>query len=363
MKKIWLDVSGWDRWPEVRVEWAIMAILQEHDFNMVLYWNKIIIDKIIALHGLSEPTKERIEVINSTGDIPMDTDDKKAVSKNKESSMSLLLDDLKPDWEWLSKLDAWITAWNTWVWVLWALSKLWSLKVNWIKLWQAMWAFIPKQNWWETFVLDFWATILWNTKEKIVKAYLSNALMAISYLKARWIVNPKLWLINIWEEENKWSEELQEVYKKLKELFWDDFIWNIEWNLILNNDADILLTDATTWNHLLKMWEWVVKNVWVDLKKLFNSSIFFKIIGFLIKPKLREIFRKYESKKTGWAITLWVNNLFYITHWSADSELIKYSILRAYEDAEKWVREKTRDELELLISSLPEEFRIEVWNK
>ena len=363
MIKIWLDVSGWDKWPEARIEWAIKALEIEHKLEMILYWNKTHIEEILNDHLLFYSLSSRIEIVNSENDIPMDTKDNDWVKNNKKASMSLLIKDLVLDKEWKSILDAWITAWNTWVWIMGSFRKIKTLKIDSLKLWQALGAFIPNQHWTETLVMDFWATIMWNTKEKIVKAYLSNAMLGISYLKSRWIENPKLWLINIWEEESKWSLELQEVYKKLKELVWDNFVWNIEWTEILNTHADILLTDATTWNHILKMWEWVVKNIWGELKKLFESNIFFKIIGLLVKTKIKEIFSKYESKETGGALTLWLNNLFYITHWTADSELIKFAVLNAYRDAEKWVRKKIKNELELLVKSLPEELREEVWKK
>jgi len=350
---------GGELWQEEMLKWVVGAIKAFDDFEMYLYWNNEIITKILDKYNLDTNLLNRIEIVDSEDDIKMDTKDINAVRKKVKASMSRLISDLVLiNWfdEFGSVIDWWITAWNTWVWIMWAKREIKSLNVEWIRFWQAMAAFIPKTNWWKTLMLDFWASVMWNTEQKVVKTYLNNTLMAIAYLKASWIKNPTIWLMNIWEEESKWSKELQVVYKKLKEMLWENFIWNVEWNNLLTTKADILITDATTWNHMLKVAEWLVKNIFTDFMKKANGDKNLEKIIF-------EVFEKYNSKETWAALCLWLKNNFYITHWNSDSELIKHAILRAREDIINWTRIKLVEELQNLIKWLPSKLKKEVWNK
>ncbi|MFK7779618.1 MAG: hypothetical protein QM490_00510 [Candidatus Gracilibacteria bacterium] len=363
MTKIGLDISGGDFGPEVRIEGVVDAMELENDLEMFLYGNKKLIEEILDEYTLATETLDRIEIVNSKDDISMATKDINAVKNNREASMSLLLEDLVLNEEGESIIDAGITAGNTGVGVIGAKRKIKTLNVGGIRFGQALAAFIPKKNGGETLMLDFGATVMGNNEKKIIKAYLNNALMAVSYLKSTGIENPKIGLINIGEEESKGSKEIQEVYKKLKELFGDIFIGNIEGDNLLNTEADILLTDAVTGNNMLKTAKGIGRNIKEDFKELFENDLLLKVVYFFKKIKFKNLFKKYESKETGAALCLGLKNSFYITHGSSDPKLIKHAILRAYEYSNNGIRKKMREELENLVINLPEELKKEVWNK
>lgn len=117
----------------------------------------------------------------------------------------------------------------------------------------ALLAMLPTQNN-PVAVLDVGANLSAKTEH-----FIEMARMGIAFQKTRGIEMPKVALLNIGSEEVKGHKELREAYKKLKSLFPENFVGNIEGKDVFKGAVDVLVTDGFTGNVFLKTAEGVTQ--------------------------------------------------------------------------------------------------------
>jgi glycerol-3-phosphate acyltransferase PlsX len=336
MIKIWLDVMWWDSaiswktWIDSRISWWLKSLKLAPEMKLYLIWNEELVRNIV-LDKWSKVDTERLDFV----DVQEWTEIYNLVKQIKGGTL---------DW--------WVSAWDTWKLIKESI-RLWRLQSNWQKFTPALTNFFPKQWWWQTLVLDLWATLAWfNSPQEMLNSYINNALLAIAYYKSHWKKSPNLWIFNIWTEDYKWPKNLQEVYKEFKEQFWDNFIWNVEWDKLLTTDADIVVTDAFTWNMVLKSIEGTVKVLSKEVKNNILKSKIATWLTLLLSPYFKDFKNQYNPDKYAWAPILWVNWNIFKSHWSSNSESITSAVLRSYEYSKNWILDKTKENLWQLTSNL-----------
>ncbi len=103
---------------------------------------------------------------------------------------------------------------------------------------------------------------------------LEFARMGIAYQKTRGIQNPTVGLLNIGEEKQKGTAELQKAYKLLQSLNNDapigspTFIGNIEGRDVFRGNIDIVVTDGFTGNVFLKTSEGIAGFILDEMQNL-----------------------------------------------------------------------------------------------
>lgn len=326
MTKIGLDVMWWDKiiwkisWAEERLIAWLNTLKISPEMELFLFWNKELI--LSLLHN--KKVKWVLDIVD--------------VQSWKE--IETLTKSIKK-WE----MEGWVSAWDTWELIKESL-RLWRLNINKSKFSPALTAYMPKEWWWQTMILDLWASSSWfKSPEDMIEAYLNNAMLAIANYMAHWQWNPKLGIFNIWVEEYKWPKPLQEVYKLFKEKFWDSFVWNIEWDKIFTTEADIIVTDWFTWNMVLKAVEWTVKLLRKEVKQCIKKHNIAVLLALWLAPFLRDIKIKYNPDKYAGSPILGVDWNLFKSHWSSNSEAIKNALIKSYNFAKQWDLYRIKDNL------------------
>lgn len=128
----------------------------------------------------------------------------------------------------------------------------------------------------------------------------------------------KVALVNNGSEETKGNALTQEAYQVLKSNPILPFVGNIEGTGILTEDVDVLVCDGFTGNIVLKTCEGAAKGLFTILKDTIKSSTRFKLGALFLKPGLKDIMEKYDSKAVGGSPLLGLKGLSVVCHGSSD---------------------------------------------
>src|SRR5690606_31290246 len=130
---------------------------------------------------------------------------------------------------------------------------------------------------------------------------LQYAIMGNIYAKkVRGIDNPRVGLLNIGTEENKGNELTKLVFDLLKDSDMN-FVGNVEARDLLDNVADVVVTDGFTGNMVLKSIEGTAGALMTMLKDVFMASGKTKIGALLVKSELKKLKGKIDYSEYGGA--------------------------------------------------------------
>ncbi len=176
------------------------------------------------------------------------------------------------------------------------------------------------------------------------KHLLQNAVMGAVYAeKILGILNPRVGLLNIGEEENKGNELVLDTYPLLKQATLN-FIGNVEGRDISRGTVDVVVCDGFVGNVVLKFGEGLATALMTLIKReIAAQNWFLKIISALVlRTALRGMKKKIDYAEYGGAPLLGVDGGFIISHGSSKAKAIKNSIRVARDFAENRVVEKIR---------------------
>ncbi|MDI6715925.1 MAG: phosphate acyltransferase PlsX [Actinomycetota bacterium] len=179
---------------------------------------------------------------------------------------------------------------------------------------------------------------------------LEFAIMADSYLRS--VIkreNPSIGLLSIGEEKAKGNELSKEAFALL-ERSGLNFYGNVEGGDIPRGTTDIVICDGFTGNVVLKLSEYLVKEVFSEIKEIINSSISGKIAGYLLKPALKKMIKRLDHEEYGGMLLLGVNGVCIICHGSSSAKAIKNAVLQAARAVEDGVVAKIKEDLKGTVS-------------
>ncbi len=364
--RIWIDAMWGDFWPEVVVSWAMEALIEEKTLLVTLYWNKEKIQRIIDESDLDDSILERIE-IQSTNDIDNIPQDKKVTSRGEirwawvyaNSSMMLPIHDLVSE---KSDVSSVLSAGNTASFGFWVTALCKKI----VRVKGPMSLMITSPNkWndrWSSVVLDVGADVWTNkTPDKIARKIVEDAILAYSYCKnTLGIENPKIWLLNIGWEDDKWNDPTKLAFSMLSSEFPDAFIWNVEPNNLCKNNCDIIVTDGFTWNIALKTVEWVVKLFAEILKEAAtDASLIPRLWAKLAKQSIITApFDFFDPNKNPAAVFTGLEQAVAKVHGDSDYIWFKNWILQLFhyqnQLSQEVVRRDIQQQIETLRNSLPQ---------
>ncbi|MFA6619582.1 MAG: phosphate acyltransferase PlsX, partial [Bacilli bacterium] len=173
-----------------------------------------------------------------------------------------------------------------------------------------------------------------NTPEEMAQFALMGAIYA---QKVNHIARPRVALLSNGSEEGKGSPEGKKAYPFLREDKRINFVGNIEGSQLLNDGADVIVTDGYSGNVMLKSVEGAAKDLSGLLKKVFKRNLFSKIGYLLAKKGLKEMKDALDPKKTGGALLLGINGIVVKAHGNSTSEAFKNAMELAYRLSEERV--------------------------
>ena len=309
MKRIAVDAMGGEHAPQAIVDAVIKARKELTNVTFILFGNE---EQVKAAFPKDE-NFERVEFVNTTEVIADSDEPVKAIRKKKDSSMVVAARYVKD-----KKADALISLGNTG-----ALLSSGIFIIGRIKGVErpALMPTMPSQKGEQGFnIIDVGA----NAQSKA--SYLVQwAQMANYYAeKIRNVKHPKVALLNNGAEDDKGDPMHQEAYKLLSETNLN-FTGNIEGNELMEGKADVVVTDGFTGNAVLKAIEGTASVILHMLKdSLLNSGLVPKIGAGLAKPALKNLAKRFDTKRYGGAVLLGVNGVVVKSHGRSDATTIYY---------------------------------------
>lgn len=341
MTRIAIDAMGGDNAPRAIVEGAVWAAF-EYNIPIELVGKMYEIDReldriqqeglIVPIDGINPPKKLKVDIskldivkTNATEVIEMDEAPGQAIRKKKDSSIVVAVNSVVT-----GSSDAVVAAGSTGAAMgssLFGMGRLRGIERP------AIATVLPTMK--KPFVLiDSGA----NTDSTSTMLY-QFGLMGSTYAKnVLGIDNPRIALLNIGEEAGKGDELAKDTYKLFEENPNNlNFIGNVEGKEIFLGNADVIVCDGFVGNVTLKTIEGVAKMFFYMVKQEFFRNAFTKILGLLVKPVLKNIYKKINYEEFGGALLLGVKGNTVICHGRSSAYAIKNAVKVAYNVVESGV--------------------------
>ena len=156
------------------------------------------------------------------------------------------------------------------------------------------------------------------------------AMMGSAYMKAIYgIDSPRVALLNNGSEEHKGTELQQITYEKLKENKRINFIGNVEGNGLALGACDVAVSDGFTGNVTLKTIEGMGKLMSKELKGLFKSGLGGPLAYLLIRNRIKNFRKKFDSTEHGGAPILGLSKTVIKAHGSSNAKAFANAIRQA----------------------------------
>ena len=304
-----LDVMGGDNAPQEVVAGAVLAA-REYQIAVSLVGRPDVIARELSKHdvrGLKLPIVPASEVIE------MDDKPATAVRAKKDSSMVVACQLVKA-----GKADAFVTCGNTG-----GALAAGILHVGRMKGIQrpALITPFPTQTGF-CLLLDVGANV--DSRPEHLQQF---AVMGSIYSKRiMGVTSPTVRILSNGEEQGKGSQLVLEATALLEKTPGITFLGNIEGRDIVNDVADVVVTDGFTGNVLIKTAEGVGKLIRTILVEELTASPISSLGGLLAKSALRRLSRRIDDSEFGGAVLLGLSNLVVVAHGRSNANAVRHAI-------------------------------------
>lgn len=165
----------------------------------------------------------------------------------------------------------------------------------------------------KSFLLDLGANVLCSS-ELLARFALLGRLFA----EASGVSNPTVALLNIGSEQGKGLPVLAEVAATLEADPTINFVGFVEGNELFSGRVDVIVCDGFVGNVALKSSEGAAKFLMASLRREFQSGMWPRILGFMVKPLLTRWAYQYHPSQLNGAILLGLKQVVVKSHGSAD---------------------------------------------
>ncbi len=169
------------------------------------------------------------------------------------------------------------------------------------------------------------------------------ALIANVYAKQR-VANPRIGILNIGTESHKGHALQREVNELLMQNKKINYIGFVESNNILNNVADVIVTDGFSGNIALKACEGSIKTFSKIIKQEYKKPQ--NLFAALLSKKLfKNIAKKFDYKNHAGAFAMGLNQICVKTHGSAERKQFYSALEMLYSCVKNKIIEKIKTEI------------------
>ncbi|MBO0780873.1 MAG: phosphate acyltransferase PlsX [Ktedonobacteraceae bacterium] len=321
--RVALDAMGGDRAPGEIVLGAVQAA-REYQMGVCLVGREEVIRAELAKHdtsGLDLPIVHADEVIE------MDEHPANAVRRKKNSSMIRALE-LVREGEALGAVSAGNSG------AMMAASLFTLKRIPGVDR-PALGGIFPTQKG-ASLVIDMGA----NTDCK-PEYLLQFALMGSIYMERIFRIDaPRVSLLANGEEESKGNQQVVEAHQLLKQSAATldmNFIGNVEGRDIPAGQADVVVCDGFVGNVVLKLSEGLAEALIELMREQMMATLPSKLAAAVLKPRLREAFRRLDYAEYGGVPLLGVNGSAIVSHGRSNAKAIKNALRVARQTAETGV--------------------------
>ena len=316
-----LDVMSGENDPYASVQAALKLISENKSINLHLFGNK---EKIRKL--LPKKIEDRLNIHHADEVITMKDSPMDVLRRKKQSSMRLAVEMVAKN-----KADAWISSGNTGA--LLAISKYLLKTIPNISR-PALAKSIPTIKSF-TYMLDLGANSNCSAEQLLEFAKMGSVIAR----EIKNIKEPKICLLNIGHERIKGHEVIKEAATLLEQSDLN-YIGFIEGNYIVEDYADVVVTDGFTGNIAVKTMEGSIKMLNGFISDAFNSDIYNKTVSFLAKPAINQYKDRIDPRRFNGGLLLGLNGVVVKSHGASDSFGFYHALLSAIDEVEKDILKK-----------------------
>ena len=322
--KLALDVMSGERDPHASIDAAIQAL--ENDDALKFY---LVGDEKKILDHFPKELMQRIEIIHTDEVVSMNESPVDALRKKKNSSMRLSVNLVSE-----GKADACVSSGNTGA--LMANAKYVLKTLPTIDRPAFMKAIPTKGDY--TYMLDLGANSTCTAEQLYQFALMGNVVAR----EIKGISSPKVALLNIGEEEIKGHEMIKEASLLLEESS-INYVGYLEGNDIVENKADVIVTDGFTGNIAIKAMEGTIELMTSVLKQSLIDESNDESASGASKYALDIFKSSIDPRKHNGAFLVGLNGIVIKSHGSSDSYGYYHAILTAVNEVKKEIIPKLID--------------------
>lgn len=326
---------GGDFGPPVTIP-AALAILKKHaGIHLILVGDSAILQQELAAHS-HDPN--RLSILHASQQVEMNESPSQALRTKKDSSMRVAINQLKE-----GKAQACVSAGNTGALMATARFVLKTLpSVDRPAIISTFPTIDPNKS---VRILDLGANVD-STAENLVQFAVMGSVLASAVDN---IKNPKVYLLNIGEEEIKGNELVKQTALLLANAKHINYAGFIEADVLHAGDADVVVCDGFVGNVTLKTTEGVARFIAKIMKEAFMRNALTKLLGLMVKPVLKSFIKRIDPGRYNGATFIGLNGTVVKSHGSANVPAFARAIEEAIIGVEKNVPEQIRNEVEQIL--------------
>ncbi|MBX3708847.1 MAG: phosphate acyltransferase PlsX [Gammaproteobacteria bacterium] len=331
---------GGDHGPLVTIPAVLEVLVRYPDLRLILVGDAVVLEK--TLQSCTYDTS-RLTVLHASQQVGMDELPSQALRTKKDSSMRVAINQLKE-----GKAQACVSAGNTGALMATARFVLKMLPgIDRPAIISTFPTMTPNKN---VRMLDLGANVDSNA-ETLVQFAIMGSVLASAVDN---IANPKVYLLNIGEEEIKGNEQVKKTAQLLTEAKSINYVGYIEGDAIHTGEADVVVCDGFVGNVALKTTEGVAQFIARLMKEAFMRNLYTKFIGLLVKPVLKSFIKRIDPGRYNGATFIGLNGTVIKSHGGANTQAFVRAIEEAMIGVKENIPERIRYEVgQLLKSSLP----------
>lgn len=305
MVKIAIDMMGGDDAPQIVLEAVEQAVNDFKDLEIILFGDK---DQCNLNHG-------RVEVRHCTEEITMEDEPVRAIKRKKDSSMVRMAEVVKS-----GEADGCVSAGNTGA--LMSAGLFIVGRISGVSR-PALVVTLPTTSGKGFVFMDVGA----NADAKAEHLLQYAQLGSIYAQKIRGIEQPSVGLLNIGTEAAKGNALTKKAFNLMEEQNDFKFNGNVEAKGLMEDAADVIVTDGYTGNMILKNLEGVAKAFGKMFKETLLSSFKNKMAALVLRKDLQGLTRKMDYAEYGGSVLLGLDGIVVKAHGSSSAKAF-YSAIR-----------------------------------
>ncbi len=331
---------GGDFGPPVTVPAAIEALAQHLDLRLILIGDETQIKDVLKSHAYD---KNRLTIQHASQRVEMDELPSQALRTKKDSSMRVAINLVKE-----GNAQACVSAGNTGALMATARFVLKTLPgIDRPAIISAFPTMDPNKNVW---LLDLGANVDSSAETLVQFAVMGSVLASVIGNLPR----PKVYLLNIGEEEIKGNEQVKRTAQLLTDSNSINYAGYIEADTIYKGEADVVVCDGFVGNVTLKTTEGVAIFIGKMIKEAFMRNWVTKLAGLMVKPILKTFIYRLDPARYNGATFIGLKGTVIKSHGGTKAKGFAHAIEVAIVSAERNVPDRIQHEVEhLLKSSLP----------
>ncbi|ARJ51670.1 phosphate acyltransferase PlsX [Staphylococcus lutrae] len=323
MAKIAVDMMGGDDAPHIVLEAVEKAVHDFDDLEIILFGDE-------KQYHLNHP---RIEMRHTSEAISMEDEPVRAIKRKKDSSMVRMAEAVKN-----GEAEACVSAGNTGALMsagLFIVGRLPGVARP------ALVVTLPTVNGKGVVFLDVGA----NADAKAEHLYQNAVLGHIYAQKVRDIAKPRVALLNIGTEAQKGNSLTKEAFRLMSESELFHFVGNIEAKMLMEDEADVIVTDGFTGNMVLKNLEGIAKSFGKILKNDLLRKVKNKLATLVMKRDIKRIAKQLDYSEYGGSVLLGLDGIVVKAHGSSNAKAFYSAIRQAKIASETRIVESMREKV------------------